>query len=395
MKKSTQEGSKLHNSRLILRTIYEQGEISRVDVSRLTGLTRTTVSEAAGRFIQEGLVTETGTSPSRGGKPAILLSVVEDAQHLIGVDLANSEFCGAIVNLRGKVIHSASLPVQERDGEAALGLVFALIEGLLNSAQRPILGIGIGTPGLMDPARGMVKQAVNLDWYDLPLADLLRERFQLPIYIANDSQAAALAEYTFNNREKKSNLVVVKAGRGIGSGIVLDGKLFFGDHAGAGEIGHVKILEGGERCRCGNYGCLETVASSRAILRRARQAMLEGRSALLSRMVSSPEEIDNDGVLRAFQAGDESIQAIIDEAGRYLGAVIAHLVVTLNIQHIVIAGSLAQYGDRLTRVIKEQVDQGALPALARNTQISTSTFGKDIVILGAASLILSNEVGLV
>jgi N-acetylglucosamine repressor len=394
MKKSTQEDSKLHNSRLILRTIYEQGEISRVDVSRQTGLTRTTVSEVVGRFIQEGLVSETGISPSRGGKPAILLSLVDDAQHLIGVDLANSEFRGAIVNLRGKVIQSAHLPVQDRDGEAALGLVYTLIEGLLALAQRPILGIGIGTPGLMDPQRGVVRQAVNLDWYNLPLGDLLRQRFQLPIYIANDSQAAALAEYTFNNKEKKNNLVVVKAGRGIGSGIVLDGKLFFGDHAGAGEIGHVKIIEGGERCRCGNYGCLETVASSRAILRRTRQAMAEGRSALLSQLVSEPEEIDNEVALQALHAGDESVRCIVEEAGRYLGTVIAHMVVTLNIQHIIIAGSLAQYGEPLTRSIKEQVDRGALAALAHDTHISTSTLGREIVILGAASLILSNEAGL-
>ena len=131
MKKSTQESTKLHNSQLVLRTIYRQGKISRVDVARLTGLTRTTVSDVVGRFIQEGLVVETGVSPSRGGKPAILLRVDDEVRHLVGIDLANSAFRGALVNLRGKIVRRISLPIQERDGDAALGLVYTLIDQLL------------------------------------------------------------------------------------------------------------------------------------------------------------------------------------------------------------------------------------------------------------------------
>ena len=200
MKKSTQESTKLHNSQLVLRTIYRQGEISRVDIARQTGLTRTTVSDVVGRFIHEGLVVETGVSPSRGGKRAILLRVDDDARHLVGIDLANSAFRGAVVNLRGKIVQRLSLPVQDRDGEAALGLVFTLIDQLLKLTDRPILGIGIGTPGLMDPVNRVVRYAVNLDWYDLPLGALLEERYRMPIYIANDSQAAALAEFTFGRQ---------------------------------------------------------------------------------------------------------------------------------------------------------------------------------------------------
>ena len=394
MKKSTQEETKIHNSRLVLSTIYNHGEISRVDISRLTELTRTTVSDVVNKFITEGLVAETGISPSRGGKRAILLSLIKDARHVIGIDLAESEFRGAVVNLRGEVIHQVHSPVLDRDGQAALALVYELIEKLLALTDRPILGIGIGTPGLMDPQKGVVRTAVNLDWLDLPLGDLLRERFRLPIYIANDSQVAALAEYIFDNPNKVANLALIKAGRGIGAGIVLNGKLFYGDNSGAGEIGHVQIVENGERCRCGNFGCLETAVSTQALVKKAKSIANIDRLSVLNRLVSKPDEITTETVLQAFEAGDPAIQALIDETGCNLGIAVSHLVGGLNINQIVIAGSLARFGDRLTEAIQAKVSQRSLPALAKDTKIVTSSLGKDLVILGAASLLLSHEFGL-
>jgi predicted NBD/HSP70 family sugar kinase len=240
-----------------------------------------------------------------------------------------------------------------------------------------------------------VRTAVNLDWRDLPLANMLKEEFKLPTYVANDCQAAALAEFTFNRRGRENNLVVVKVGRGIGAGIILEGKLFYGDNFGAGEIGHMEIVKGGELCRCGNYGCLETVASSRAMVRRARILMEKGELTLLSQLVSSPNEINTDIILEAFEAGDPDVQSLVNEIGQQLGFAIAHLVCALNINRVVIAGSLARFGDGLIQSIRENVEQGALPALSGETRIEISPLGRDIVILGAASLILSNEIGLV
>ena len=285
-------------------------------------------------------------------------------------------------------------PVLERDGQAALALVYELIEKLLTLTDRPILGIGIGTPGLMDPEKGVVRTAVNLDWFDLPLGDLLRERFNLPIYIANDSQVAALAEYIFDNPHKVTSLALIKAGRGIGAGIVLNRKLFYGDNSGAGEIGHVQIVENGERCRCGNYGCLETAVSTQALVKSAKSIAGNNRHSVLNQLVSQPDEITAETVLQAFEAGDPAIQALIDETGYILGIAVSHLVGGLNINQIVIAGSLARYGERLTHAIHVKVTQRSLPALAKDTKIVTSSLGKDVVILGAASLLLSHEFGL-
>lgn len=394
MEKATRQQTKAHNARLILKTIYDEGEISRATVARLTGLTRTTVSEAVAELMEEGLVAEVGLGPSAGGKPPILLSVVDDSRHLIGIDLANSEFRGAVINLRGEIKHRLRIPIHDQDGDAALDLVYRLIDELISPDDTLLLGIGIGTPGLMDARQGVVRKAVNLDWQDLPLGDLLEQRYRLPVYIANDSQVAALAEYTFGANKSSSPLIVIKVGRGTSAGIVLNGQLYYGDGFGAGEIGHVTVVEEGELCLCGHSGCLETIVSSRAIVRRAQAIARQDPQSVLHKFVDTPEEITVDSVLQAFEVGDQAIQSVIDEVGFYLGIAVANLVGALNIQRIVIAGSVARFGPRLIEQVRRQASQRSLAALVDETKIEATHLGLDIVVLGAAALVLNRELGL-
>jgi glucokinase-like ROK family protein len=288
-----------------------------------------------------------------------------------------------------------NLSVSGRDGVLALELIYTLIEKLLAMSDKPIYGIGIGTPGLIDPHKGVIRRAVNLDWQDLPLRSLLEERYNLPCYIANDCQAAALGEYTFGENSATSNLVVLKVGRGIGSGIVLNGQLYYGDGYSAGEIGHLVVIEDGEMCACGNSGCLETVASTRAIARQAREIAQSDPDSKLFQFITTPDEINTDILLQALEAGDEDIKNIIAEAGYYLGVALANLIGVLNVQHIVIAGSAARFGLTLLAPIKNTMRRHSLSILADETRVDFSSLGQDIVIKGAASLLLANELHLV
>ncbi len=376
MEKANQQKARQHNLRLVLKTIYDRDEISRADIARITGLTRATVSDVVSELIGRGLVAERGIGPSAGGKPPILLGVVDDARQIVGIDLAESEFRGAIVSLRGGIRHRVAIPVQDRDGEAALNLVYELVDRLLEAATSPLLGIGIGTPGLMDAARGIVLNAVNLDWHNLPLRELLGRRYHLPIYIANDSQAAAMAESTFGSGQGTRNLALVKVGRGVGAGIVLDRKLYYGDGFGAGEIGHVRVVEeDGELCRCGRYGCLETVVSVRALV---RQAGVE----------------DFEALIRAYRQNDPQIEAVLRRAARYLGMTIAHLVGALNVRQIVLGGEVARLGSSFAEMITAEVRERVLAALSQQTTVRVSELGDEIVILGAAALLMKYELGL-
>jgi glucokinase-like ROK family protein len=395
MKKATRQHTKTHNSRLVLKTIYQQGPISRADIARETHLTRTTVSDIVTKFINEGLVKEVGQGPSVGGKPPILLSVVDSSRYLIGVDLADSEFRGSVVDLRGRLVHSLKMPVNDSNGEAALELAYKLIDELVAAATSPLLGIGIGTPGLMDARKGVVRNAVNLDWVNLPLRDLLEARYNLPVYIANDSQAAALGEYIFGRNQEVPNLILIKAGRGISAGIVLNGHLHYGDGSGAGEIGHAKVADGNEQCLCGNIGCLETVASTRAIIKQAREIAQRQPDSLLHKFAASPEEINTNAILKAFEAGDEAVGQIVDRTGRYLSIAVANLISVLNVHHILIGGSIARFGEPLLDPIRQEIQHRSLTALADETQIESTNLDSNIVVLGASALLLTNELGLI
>ncbi|HEX8682627.1 MAG TPA: ROK family transcriptional regulator [Ardenticatenaceae bacterium] len=387
MKKATRQQTKDHNSRLVLRTIYHSGEISRADIARTTHLTPPTVSSIVAELIDSRFVVETGQGPSAGGKPPTLLNIAHDAHQLLCLDLGSQTFRGALVNLRGEIVGRSGISlVRHRQGDA-LQLVYDLVEVLTDAATAPLLGIAIGTPGLIDPEQGIVRRAVNLGWAELPLRQLLEERYEKPVYVANDSHMAALAEYTFGDSRESNNLIVVKVGQGIGAGIVLDGHIYYGDGLGAGEIGHLVVAENGEPCSCGNMGCLETTTSTRAILRRAT-TILRAQGAAPA---GEEPEISWEAVVHGFEGGNGAIHEMIVAAGKHLGVALASLVAGLNIQRVVVAGRVSQFGEALLDAAHKEMTRRVLPTLAAKTDIRYATLGSDIVLLGCSAMLLKHE----
>lgn len=382
MKKATHQLTKAHNRNLVFQTIYDQEKISRAAIARRTGLTRTTVSELVAGLLTEGLVKEVGLGDSQGGKSPVLLSIVPDSRCLVALDLAQSEFRGTLVNLRGKILQRAQATVQDRSGDQALALVFQILDHLVAAIDLPIVGIGVGTPGLVDTRQGVIIHAVNLDWQDVPLADLLERRYRLPVYVLNDSQAAALGEYTFGNRTSTtSSMIVINARQGIGAGIVLQGKLVQGDGGGAGEIGHVVVApENGIPCRCGNTGCLETVASAQALLRKFKT----------NHLLEATQSISLKDIQKDFLAGEPFSRQIVLETAQALGKAIAHLLAAYNIHLILLTGDMTCFGQEWLQVVSDTVKQHTLPWLAETTRIEVGSLGQDVVQLGASALLLSN-----
>jgi predicted NBD/HSP70 family sugar kinase len=385
LEKATRQHTKDHNSQLVLRTIYDSNAISRAELARLTRLTRTTISDVVTQLIERGLVEEVGHGRSSGGRTPILLRVIDDSRHLIGINLLDGELSGATINLRGTIQERAGRALRRRDAESVLALTYDLIDELVGLATRPLLGIGISTPGLMDSSAEVVRRAVNFGWQDLHLKALLQARYQLPVYMGNLAHMAALAEYTCGGGQKRKNLVVIYISQGIGAGIILDGELFHGDAYGAGEIGHAVVVEGGRLCNCGNYGCLETVADSRAIIRRVQELARAGELA----------EIDFEQAVRAFHAGDPTVGQVIEEVGRYLGIAAAQLVSILNIERIVITGPVARFGQPLRDVIARELLKRSLPTLAQATAIVVVEEQPDTILLGISALLLNHELGLI
>ena len=388
---------KTHNSHLVLKTIYEAGAVSRAEIVHRTHLTPPTVSGLVAGLLETGLVEEIGFGLSRGGKRPILLRVVDTSRYIIGLDLGRGDFRGGVIDLRGKVHDRKELPLSTRKGEIALKMVYELVDDLVQRAASPLpgsplLGIGIGAPGLVDHHRGIIHRAVNVEWQDIPLRSLLYERYKIPVYMANDCQIAALAEYTFGEHVKGNNLAVLNIGYGVGAGIIINGQLMQGLPYGAGEIGHVKIVENGEPCQCGNTGCLETVASVRAILRRAR-ALAPERAALYQYEAAASPTQAMETMVDQLAAGDPVIHQVLDETAQYLAITISHLVSMMGPCRIVIAGNIARLGNPLVEKIKIALYQRYRLPPVEETTLEITRFGADLVLLGGAALVMPSELG--
>ncbi len=392
LQKATNQGTRLFNQRLVLKVIYDSSPTSRADVARATGLTRTTVSGAVEHLIRSGLTEEVGTGRSTGGKAPILLNVPDEARHLIGVDVGDSRVSGAIVDLRGHVRHESQVPLDGRDGEQALSRIEDLLDRLVAATDKPLLGIGLGTPGFIDTATGTVRWAVNLDWHDLALGERLQKRYRLPVYVANDSQAAALAEYAFGHHGS-SNLLVVKVGEGIGAGLVLDGRLFQGTRSGAGEIGHTAVADNRRICRCGRVGCLETVATMHAVLERARELAPDAPDSVLHG-TTDPEDITFARLVSAFEAHDRLAREVVLDSAHHLGRTIGALIGSLDPSHVILVGAMTVFGDPWLAAIRREAQRSALTLLVDATRVEIGKLTPNIVVLGSAALLMTRELGL-
>ncbi len=391
MKKATRQQTKDHNTNLVLSTIFAHETISRAGIARITQLTRTTVSDIVADLLSGGLVKEIGPGPSLGGKSPILLGLQPNSRYLIGLDLAFKRFRGAIVNLRGEIRFIVDQEIRGANGDAALAAVYEILDQLLAAPYKPLVGIGIGTPGLVNSNLGSIIDAVNLDWKNLPLARILQERYSLPTSVFNDSQAAAMGEFTFGRDYRpEGNLLVINARHGIGAGIIVEGKLFSGDGGGAGEIGHVvAVSEGGRRCRCGKSGCLETVASSQAVVQRLQELAADSPGLLKS---TDPEgKITLETIQQAFLAGNPVVDEVVLDSARYLGQAVAGLVAALNIQKIILSGDMTRFGDRWQAEIEKSMKEMTFDRLAGDTRIEIGRLGQNAVILGASAMILNNQ----
>ena len=234
-----------------------------------------------------------------------------------------------------------------------------------------MVGIGVGTPGLVNTREGIVVSAVNLEWQDLPLGPLLEKKYKIPVLVLNDSQANAIGAEDPGDQ----NLIVVNVKHGIGAGILINGRLFQGDGGRAGEIGHVVVKENGELCHCGQRGCLETVSSVRAVLRNLDLDSLDQAQA-------------------CFERGDPKAQQVVTNAAHYLGISLAHLVGTLNIQKIILTGDMTRFGMPWLEAVDAVMRNAALWRLTENTKLKLGTLDTRAGILGASAFLLLNSYSL-
>ncbi|MBC7298990.1 MAG: ROK family transcriptional regulator, partial [Demequina sp.] len=242
----TPEHARRHHRALVLRALYRGEGLSRADLAREVGLARVTISDLVADLVAEGLIVELGTRvDSRPGKPATVVDLNRAGFNVIALDLSkDATFGGAVTDLDGTVLHRHEVDVTGLTGQAAIDAVVAVLDALVAAATVPVLGVGVGSPGIVD-ARGVVLRAPDLGWADVPLQDVLERHSGLAVVVANDANAAALAERTFGTGD--DDMMLIRIGRGVGAGIVVGGALVQGANSAAGEIGHVVVgTDGGD-----------------------------------------------------------------------------------------------------------------------------------------------------
>ena len=365
------EDVRAHNRSLVLQTLYRAGRQSRADVARLTRLTRVTVSDLVAELIAEDLILEIGKREgSRPGKPAPLLDINRGGLQIVGLDLSEySVFRGAVLDLDGQILERAEASLAGSTGAEATAKVIALAEALVSRTTVPILGMGVGSPGVVDPA-GVVLSAPNLGWSDEHLQDVLAARFGIPVIVGNDARAAVLAEHSFGGAG--ADMMLIKVGHGVGSGLLLNGSLLFGSRFAAGEIGHVVVgTHGGTECACGKFGCLETWLAAPRLGARvaAAQASDERQSPL------------------------KAAEPILREAGRHLGIALAPVVAALNLAEIVLSGPTDLLDGPFAEATIETLRERTMAEVHGDLMVRMTTLGEDIVIRGAAAMVLSGQLG--
>ncbi|WP_051062710.1 ROK family transcriptional regulator [Ilumatobacter nonamiensis] len=351
-----------HHRRLVLQALYRGRGLSRADLSRELGLSRVTISDVVGDLIEEGLVLELGTrASSRPGKPATMLDINREGRNVIGLDLSSSHaFVGVVTDLDGAVVERAELGISEVQGEEAVVAVETLLTELVALAPLPVVGVGVGSPGIVDD-QGVVLSAPNLGWQDVPLQARLAEVCGLPVAVANDANAAAVGELSFG--EGQLDMMLVRIGRGVGSGLIIDGRIVSGARHSAGEIGHVVSgTDVSEPCVCGNNGCLERWLAIPRI-----DAHLAEPSA------------DRD--------------AVLTEAGRRLGMVLAPIVSALNLTEVVLAGPASHISGPLLASAQSTLRDRVLADAHGDVQLRMTELGHDLIVLGAVVLVLRGQLG--
>ncbi len=373
----------------LLKLIWEERSISRAEIARRAGLSRSTVTEAVRDLLATGLVVESGIGETTGGRKPILLEFVDDAGCILGLDIGATHVAAALTNLRGQVMGWISRPHPVRDDPAGTRqLARECCDTLLANSVLPaeqLLGIGIGMPCPVNPARPhAISQVVMPAWQGASGLEPLGESYGRPLLVDNDANLAALAEHWWGAGRGVRDFAYIKIATGIGLGQILEGRVYRGAMGVAGEIGHLSVDPNGRDCVCGLKGCLATVAGAAAQVARAQELLEDYPQSSLTEFNLSSQMLES-----AAAAGDPLAERVVREAGELLGITIAGLLNLNNPALVLLGGGITQAGDALFDPIRDTVERRTLIGSLASTAIKPGELGEQAVAIGAATMILS------
>lgn len=367
---------------------------SRSDLVARTGLSRAIVAQRVGELIERGLVAEGDVGPSTGGRPPRQLTFRSEGGYVLVVDLGATSIDVAVTTLDGRILGHHDEPARIEAGpERCLDRVDALVESLLRTTETlpgHLWGIGIGVPGPVEFEAGRPVSPANMPgWDGYPIRERFAQRYQAPVWVDNDVNVLALGEWRSGVAAGHDNVIVVKIGTGVGAGIISGGHLHRGAQGSAGDVGHIPVTDDPSVvCRCGNIGCLEALAGGEAIGRAGEAAARDGRSPRLRAALDQRGEVTAEDVARAASLGDDVAMALLQQAGRRVGSMLASVVNFFNPSLIVIGGGVANSPDQLLAAIRETIHRRSLPLATRDLLVQRSSLGGLAGVIGASAMVV-------
>lgn len=307
----------------------------------------------------------------------------------VGADLGGTNIASVLVDEFGKIINKHTRPTEAKKGPNVV------IENVKNSIhkvcsdipKKEVAGIGLGIPGLIDIEKGISVFAGNLGWENIPVLEEFKREFKKPVFMDNDVRVATLGEKYFGAGRGINNLICITLGTGIGSGIIIDGKMYRGHSSCAGEIGHITVVKDGLYCNCGNRGCLEVYASAPGISRRAREYIMAGHYTILDSMTGGNlSKITPKLISEAYDKGDKLAMRIMEETAEILAIGIANYIDIIDPEMVVIGGGVSLAGERLFKPLRKFVIERSMNQIAKNVKIVPAMLKNESGMMGSAAL---------
>jgi predicted NBD/HSP70 family sugar kinase len=376
----------------VLRCVIEEGPINRAAIAKKLGLSIPTVMAAITDLVEKKALRNAGRTGKSIGKPAELLEIIPDCFYSIGLDLGRTTIRLVVNDASGK----QAACVRETTGDpfpkdAFTSRLCALIKQTLKKhavKTKRILGMGVAMPGLIENGTGQVLLSPDFGWKDIPLQTWLRKKLAFPVLVRNSNHALALNE---NSLLEKTDGVTfcINLGYGIGAALVSGGELYTGSSGATGELGHSVIEKGGPVCKCGNSGCLESVASGEAIARQAQTIIAHHASSKIAELCGNDAgRIDAQMVFLAAGAGDKPALKIIDTAAEYIGMGLSTAVNVLDPDRVVLCGGLTRHGQRFSEQIQAAMEEHLMPRPGRRLALSSGSGGEYSTAAGASRVLL-------
>ncbi|ELK3675976.1 ROK family protein [Vibrio fluvialis] len=374
------------NAGRVYKLIDQKGPISRIDLSKESELAPASITKITRELIEAHLIHETTVQEAISrGRPAVGLQTNNEGWQFLSMRLGRGYLTIALHELGGDVLIDTKIDIHEIDQDDVLErLLFEIDEFFQTYAAQldRVTSIAITLPGLVNSDQGIVLQMPHYNVANLALGPEIYKATGLPVFVANDTRAWALAEKLFGHSQDVDNSVLISIHHGLGAGIILDGRVLQGRHGNIGELGHIQIDPNGKRCHCGNIGCLETVASSQAIREQVAERLAAGEASSLSE--KAHEDITIEDICSAAAEGDPLAVDVVETLGRYLGSAIAIVINLFNPEKVLIGGVINQAKNVLYPAIQRCIEEQSLPVYHQDLQLVESRFYKQATMPGAA-----------